>query len=84
MYKFNKQFQNTFTNFRSLHGATLKHVKYYVVPSLIEKNPNKIVFHGRYNDLNNKNLTPKMIAIDIRNMAQLSCGYNLIETFILR
>ena len=39
MKEVNKQLYNSFTKLRSFPGATLKHLKYYVVPSLIDETP---------------------------------------------
>ena len=52
-------------NTRSFRGASLKHLKYYVVISPIDDTPDGC------NNLNNKNSTPEKIANEIGDMAIL-------------
>ena len=54
MKKVNKQLHNSFAKLRSTSGATLKHLKYYVVPSLIDNTPDRIILRGGCNDVNNR------------------------------
>ena len=67
----NSQLQNLFAKLRSFPGATLKHLRYYIVPSLINETPNRIILHGGCNHVNNKNSTPEKIANEIEDMAIL-------------
>ena len=48
------QLRNSFAKLRSLPGGTLKHLSYYIVPSLIDETPDRIILHGGCNDVNNK------------------------------
>ena len=45
MKEVNSQLRNLYAKLRSFPGATLKHLKYYIVPSLIKKNPDRIILH---------------------------------------
>ena len=58
----NKKFYNSFVKLRSFSGATLKHLKYYFVPPLIDKTPDRIIFYGRCYNPNEKNPAPEIIA----------------------
>ena len=62
--------------------ATLKYLRYYIVPSLIEESPDKIILHGGCNDVNNKNSTPEKIANEIEEMAALCRDYGVNDVFI--
>ena len=55
MKEVNSQLQKSFAKLRSFPGATLNHLKYYVVPSLINETPDRIILHGGCIDFNNKN-----------------------------
>ena len=55
MKEVNSQLRNSFAKLRSFPRATLKHLRYYIVPSLIDETPDRIIFHGECNDVNNKN-----------------------------
>ena len=60
MKEVNSQLVNYATRLQnSFPGATLKHLKYYIVPSLIDETPDRIILHGGCNDVNNKNSTPE-------------------------
>ena len=78
----NSQLRNSFAKLRSFPGATLKHLRYYIVPSLIDETPNRIILHGGSTDVNNKNSTPEKIANEIANMAILCCDYGVNDVFI--
>ena len=67
---------------RSCPGATLKHLRYYIVLSLINEISGKIVLHGGCNDVNNKNSTPEKIANEIADMAILCRDYGVNDVFI--
>ena len=71
MKEVNSQLRNSFAKLKSFPGATLKHLKYYIVPSLIDETPDRIILHGGYNDVNNKNWTPEKIANEIADMVIL-------------
>ena len=68
MKEVNNQLRNQFVKLRSFPGATLKHLKYYIVPSLIGETPGRIILHGGCNDVNNKNSTPEKIANEVVDM----------------
>ena len=78
----NSQLRNSFAKLRSFPGATLKHLRYYIVPSLIDETPNRIILHGGSTDVSNKNSTPEKIANEIANMAILCCDYGVNDVFI--
>ena len=82
MKEVNTQLLNSFAKLRSFPGATLKHLKYYIVPSLIDKTPDRIILHGGCNDVNYRNLTPEKIANEIADMAILCRDYGVNDTFI--
>ena len=82
MKKVNSQLRNSFAKLRSFPGATLKHLNYYIVPSLIGETPDRIIFHGRCNDGKNKNSTPEKIANEIADMAILCRDYGVTDIFI--
>ena len=82
MKKVNGRLHNSFAKLRSFPGATLKHLKYYVVPSLIDETPNRIVLHGGCNNVNNKNSTPEKIANEIGDMGILCRDYGINDIFI--
>ena len=46
----NSQLRNSFAKLRSFPGATLKYLKYYINPSLIDKTPDKNILHGGCNE----------------------------------
>ena len=71
MKEVNSQLRNSFAKLRSFPGATLKHLKYYIVPSLIDETPYRIILHVGCNDVNNKNSTPEKIADEIADIAIL-------------
>ena len=73
----NSQLQNSFAKLTSFPGATLKHLRYYIVPSLIEEIPVRIILHGGCNDVNNKSSTPEKIANEIADMAILCRDYGV-------
>ena len=82
MKEVNSQLCNSFAKLRSFPGATLKHLKYYIVPSLIDETPDRIILHGGCNDVNNKNSTPEKIANEITDMAIIFCDYGVNDIFI--
>ena len=82
MKEINSQLCNSFAKLRSFPGATLKHLKYYIVPSLIDESPDRIILHGGCNDVNNKNSTLEKIANEIADMAILCRDYGVNDIFI--
>ena len=78
----NSQLQNSFAKLRLSPGATSKHLRYYIFPSLIDETPDRIILHGGRNDVNNKKSTPKKIANKIADMAILSRDYGVNDVFI--
>ena len=62
--------------------ATLKHLRYYIVPSLIDESPDRIILHGGFNGINNKNSTPGKIAYQIADMAILRRDYGVNDILI--
>ena len=54
MKEVNSQLRNSFAKLRSFPGATLKHLKHYIAPSLIDEILDRIILHGGCNDVNNK------------------------------
>ena len=82
MKEVNSQLQNSFSKHRLFPGATLKHLRYYIVVSLIDKTPNRVILHGGCNDVNNKNSTPEKIANEIADMAILCRDYGVNDVFI--
>ena len=76
------QLRNSFAKLRSFPGATLKHLKYSIVPSLIDETPNRIILHGGCNDVNNKNSTSEKITNKIADMAILCRDYGVNDIFI--
>ena len=82
MKEVNSQLRNLFAKLKSFPGATLKHLRYYNVPSLIDKPPNRIILHGGCNDVNNKNSTPEKIANGITDMVIISRDYGVNDVFI--
>ena len=83
MKELNSQLQNSFAKLISFPGATLKYLKYYIVPSLIDEAPNRIILHGGCNDVDNKNSTPEKTANEIADMAILCHDYGVNDVFIL-
>ena len=77
MKEVNSQLRNSFAKLRLFPGATLKHLKYYVVPSLIDETPDRIILHGGSNDINNNNSTPEKIANETADIAILCRDYGL-------
>ena len=82
MKEVNSQLRNLFAKLRSFPGAKLKHLRYSIVPSLINETPDRIILHGRCNDVNNKISTPQKIANEIADMAILRRGYGGNDVFI--
>ena len=82
MEEVNSQLRNSFARLRSFPGATLKHLRYFIAPSLIDKIPDKIILHGGCNDVNNKNSAPEKIANEIADMAILCRDYGVNDVFI--
>ena len=82
MKEVNSQLRNSFANLRSFPGATLKHLKYYIIPSLIDETPDRIILHGGCNDVNNKNSTPEKTANQIAGMVILCRDYGVNDIFI--
>ena len=82
MKEINSQLCNSFTKLRLFPGATLKHLKYYIVPSLINETHDRIILHGGCNDVNNKNSTPDKTANEIADMAILCRDYGVNDIFI--
>ena len=70
----NKQLNNSFAWLRLFPGATLKHLKHYVAPSLIDETPEKIILHGWCIDHIGKSSTPEKIANEMVDTAIL-CRY---------
>ena len=79
----NGQLCHSFSNLRSFPGATLKHLKYYVGPSLIDEIPNRIILHEGCNDVSNKNSTPEKTGNEIVDMAILCRDYSVNDIFTL-
>ena len=82
MKEVNSQLRNSFAKLRSFHGATSKHLKYYIVPSLIDEIHGKIILHRGCNDVTIKNSIPEKIANGIVDMAILCCDYGVNDIFI--
>ena len=81
MKEVNSQLRNSFAKLRSFPGATLKHLKYYIVPSLIDEIPDRIILHGRCNDVNNKNSTPEKIEIKSQTQKRLLVNAYFMSQF---
>ena len=62
MKEVNSQLHYSFAKLRLFPGVTLKHLKHYIVPSLIDETSGRIILHGGCNDVNNKNSTTDKIA----------------------
>ena len=84
MKEINSQLRNSFAKLRSFPGATFKHLKYYIAPSLIEEIPDRIILHGGCNNVNNKNSTSDKIANETADMAILCRDNGLNDIFILK
>ena len=82
MKETNTQSDNSFAKRRSFPGATLKQLKNYVVPSLIDKTPDRIILHGGFTDVNKKNSTPEEIANEIGDVVILCCGFGFNDIFM--
>ena len=82
MKEVNSQLQKSFAKLRSFPGATLNHLKYYVVPSLINETPYRIILRGGCIDVNNKNSTSEKIANEIGDMVILCRGYGVNDILI--
>ena len=82
MKEVHSQLRNSFAKLRSFLGATLKHLKYYIVPGLIDETPDRIILYGGCNDVNNKNSTPEKTANEIADMAILCRDYGVNDVFI--
>ena len=82
MKEVNRQLRNSFAKVRSFPGATLKHLKYYIVPSLIDETPERIILHGECNDANNKNSSPEKTSNEIADMAILCRDYGVNDIYI--
>ena len=78
----NSQLWNSFAKLRSFPRATLQHLRHYIVPSLINETPNRIILHGGCIDVNNKNSTPEKIGNEIADLAILCCDYGVNDVFI--
>ena len=78
----NSQLRNPFAKLRLFPRATLKHLRYYNVPSLVNKTADKIILHGGCNDVNNKDSTPEKTANEIADMAILCRDYGVNDVFI--
>ena len=77
----NSQLHNSLAKLRLFPGATLNHLKYYVVPSL-DGTPDRIVLDGGCNDVNNKNSTLEKTANEIGDMAILCRNNGVNDIFI--
>ena len=82
MKEVNSQLRNSFAKLRSFLGATLKHLKYYIVPGLIDETPDRIILHGGCNDVNNKYSTPEKTANEIADMAILCRDYGVNDVLL--
>ena len=82
MKEVNSQLRNSFAKLRSFLGATFKHLRYYIVPSLIDKTPDMITLHGGCNDVSNKNSALEKIANEIADITILCCDYGVSDIFI--
>ena len=82
MKEVNSQLRNSFSKLRSFPEATLKHLKYYIVPSLIDETTDRIILNGGCNDVNNKNSTPEKTANEIADMAILCRDHGINDIFI--
>ena len=63
-------------------GATLKHLKHYIVPSIIDETLDRIILLGWYNDAKNKNSTSVKIANEIADIAMPCRDYGVNDIFI--
>ena len=75
-------YETLFAKLRSFPGATLKHLRYYIVPSLIYESPDRLILHRGCNDANNEKSTPEKIANEIADMAILCRDYGVNDVFI--
>ena len=78
----NSQLRNPFAKLRLFPRATLKHLRYYNVPSLVNETADKIILHGGCNDVNNKDSNPEKTANEIADMAILCRDYGVNDVFI--
>ena len=74
--------RNLFAKLRSFPGAKLKHLRYSIVPSLINETPDRIILHGGCNDVSNKISTPEKIANEIADMAILCRDYGVNDVLL--
>ena len=80
MKEVNRKLRNSFAKLRSFPGTTLKHLRYYIVPSLIDETDRIILQRGC--NVNNKNSTPEKIANEITDVAILCRDYDVNDAFI--
>ena len=78
----NSKLRNSFAKLRFFLGAISKHLKHYIILSLIDETPDRIILHGGYNDVNNKKSTPEKISNEIADMAILCRDYGVNDIFI--
>ena len=82
MKEFNQNLQNSFAKLRPFPGASTKQLQYYVMPTLTDDSPNRIVLHAGCNDVGDRNSTPEDIAKKIQELAMLCRSYGVNEVFI--
>ena len=72
--EFNNNLKNCSARFRSFPGATVKQLKHYVMPTLIDDTPDVIILHGGCNDIkprDNALMSEQEIAKDLIDIGKV-------------
>ena len=82
MKEFNSYVKNGYSNLKPFPGATVKQLQHYAIPSSVDETLNRVLLHGGCNDLSKKNVSPEQISNDIKDLAEMCCGYGVNEILV--
>ena len=83
--KLNNKLRGASARIRDFRGATIKHLKHHVLPSLVDDTPDTAVIHGGCNDLGYKNkeaLSADDIVNAILEIGKLCQSHGVNDIFI--
>ena len=82
MKVFNSHLNRSTARVRSFPGATIRQLKHYILPTLVDDKPNSVIIHGGCNDVQDENVTAKKIAEDLVEVAIMCKSYGVKEVII--
>ena len=82
---FNSSLSNGKAYFSVFCGSTIKRIKHFAAPTLVQDKPDVIIIHVGCNDVTKQKrdtVNPNQLANDINNIAKLCAGYGVKDIIV--